>query len=750
MPNKPAMRALVAVLTLLLYLAPSQFIPNARPAAAAAPIVANGAWTVYHHDDGHTGTDATLPLASSATAGWTSAALDAEVFAEPLVSGGLVYVATLNNSVYALNQADGSVVWHTNLGAPKASGWTCGNVSPQGILGTPVIDVPGNRIYVVTLGSDSIYRLVGLDLATGGSGLSTPIPGTIGTGFDWRIQQQRGALGLRNGYVYVPFGGRAGDCGSYHGWVVGVPTNGTTSLAVFQTPDIGIGIWAPGGVAIDDVTGNVFAATGNGTASGCNTVNQNDAVIRLSPTVVLQDSFMPQDWQANWCLNDQDLGSAGPMLISPNLLFQSGKWGGGFLLNPNNLGGVDGQLFPTRKPAVYSQAEVCFGNHSGATFGSFAYAAPFVYLECEARGLVALNVNTAIPSFSPCGAGCAAPDWSTGGSTTFGPPIVAAGAVWVASDSGLFAYDAGTGAKIYQSAAFGINRFVTPAEAGGHVFVPSHNVIRSFDMVFEPGQSLGGVLSSGPGASAWDSTRTDVFARGGDSSLYHAWSAGSAWSGWQPLGGGFNDAPGAVAWGPNRIDVFVNGNDSHLWHEAWDGTSWSGWQGLGGILTAGPGAASWSPNRLDVFARGGDNQLWHTAWSGTAWVGWQPLGGGLRSGPGAVASSSNRLDVFIQGLDDQLWHKWWDGSSWSGWEALGGIITASPAVSSCAAGKLDVFAVGADGALWRRTYNGATWGSWLSLGGRWTSGAAAVCRPGTTSIDVFARGTDDAVWHLAQ
>ena len=109
----------------------------------AAAIVPNGAWTVYHRDDGHTGNDPTLPLASTATTGWTSPVLDAEVFAEPLVYGGLVYVATLNNSVYALNQADGTVVWHSLLGAPKVSGWTCGNVAPQGILGTPVIDVAG-------------------------------------------------------------------------------------------------------------------------------------------------------------------------------------------------------------------------------------------------------------------------------------------------------------------------------------------------------------------------------------------------------------------------------------------------------------------------------------------------------------------------------------------------------------------------------------------------------------------------------
>jgi polyvinyl alcohol dehydrogenase (cytochrome) len=467
--------------------------------APLTPIVANGSWPTYHRDNARTGNDPTLPAVTTVTAGWTSAVLDGQVYASPLVYGGIVYAATLNNTVYALNQTDGSLIWSTHLRTPESGGWGCGNVSPQGILGTPVIDPTGGRIYVATLaGNDDLYRVEGLNLLTGVEQLNTTIPVNIGLGFDWTIQQQRGALSVANGYVYVPFGGRAGDCGNYSGWVVGVPTNGTTGLHVYQTPGIGNGIWDAGGIAVDDSTGNIFAATGNGDiGSGCNAVAggapqfENDAVVRLSPTLAEQDFFMPPDWEFNWCKNDQDLGSAAPMLISPSVLFQAGKWGTGFLLNPANLGGVGGQRFPTPKPAVYSEANVCFGNNSDATFGSFAYASPFIYLECEGQGLVALRVNTSVPSlptFTPCDT-CAAPDWNAGGSTTFGPPIVAAGAVWVASNSGLFAYGAATGALIYHSATFGINRFVTPAEAGCKVFVPSHTVIRSFVMHFASGPS---------------------------------------------------------------------------------------------------------------------------------------------------------------------------------------------------------------------------------------------------------------------
>jgi hypothetical protein len=98
-----------------------------------------------------------------------------------------------------------------------------------------------------------------------------------------------------------------------------------------------------------------------------------------------------------------------------------------------------------------------------------------------------LSVPSA-PKFAPCDT-CASPDWSAGGATTFGPPIVAAGAIWVASGNGLTAFDASTGALLYQSAPFAPERFVTPAEAGGQVFVSGFKSILSFDMAFGVAQS---------------------------------------------------------------------------------------------------------------------------------------------------------------------------------------------------------------------------------------------------------------------
>ncbi len=500
MGRRIALLAAVAALVLappsVLAFATSAKAPPARATAAPKAVVTpNGAWTTYHHDNAHTGYDPSAPAATSVspTAGWTLATLDGEVYAEPLIFNGVVYAATLNNTVYALNQTDGTVLWSKSIGAPQTSGWVCGNIPSSGILGTPVIDPVANRIYVAgeIAGSTPAFHVLGLDLGNSGNivmdvaitGPNTP------AGFDWKIQQQRGALALANATVYVPIGGRAGDCFDnglpYFGWVIGVPIGGGPNY-VWRTPSTAESVWAAGGIVVDDTSHNVFFATGN--AIPCGGSTYSDAIVRLSPTLTSPTFFEPQDWQSNWCGPDSDLGSASPVLISPTLMFTAGKHGGGFLVNPTNLGGVDGQLYPTPAPATYAQADVCFGNTSDATFGSFAYLAPFVYVECEGRGLVALNVNTSTPSFTPCSTSCGAPNWTAGGSATFGPPIVAGGAVWVADNSGLFAFNATTGAPIYHSASFGINRFVTPAEAGGQVLVPSHTVIRSFSIT--PGVTL--------------------------------------------------------------------------------------------------------------------------------------------------------------------------------------------------------------------------------------------------------------------
>jgi glycosyl hydrolase family 18 (putative chitinase) len=260
-------------------------------------------------------------------------------------------------------------------------------------------------------------------------------------------------------------------------------------------------------------------------------------------------------------------------------------------------------------------------------------------------------------------------------------------------------------------------------------------------------KSLGGTLTSGPGASAWSASRADVFVRGAGDALYQNTWNGTGWTGWSGLGGTITSDPAAVSWSPNRIDVFARGTDNSLYHRSGDGSRWSAWEGLGGTLSAGPDVSSWTAGRLDVFVRGSNNGLFHKSWSGTAWSGWDNLGGTLASSPAAVSWGLDRIDVFVRGSDGGLYHRLFDGA-WHPWEGLGGTLASSPAVSSCASGHLDVFVMGSDHAVYQLGFNGK-WGSWQRLGGYWTSDPSAVCLPGTTTVDLFARGTDGALWQAS-
>jgi repeat uncharacterized protein DUF346 len=82
-----------------------------------------------------------------------------------------------------------------------------------------------------------------------------------------------------------------------------------------------------------------------------------------------------------------------------------------------------------------------------------------------------------------------------------------------------------------------------------------------------------------------------------------------------------------------------------------------------------------------------------------------------------------------------------------GWESLGGELTSKPAAVSWAGGRIDVFARGTGNALWHRWYDNNAWYGWESLGGELTSGPT-VSTWGPNRLDVFARGPDNTLWHL--
>src|SRR5581483_7891113 len=84
-------------------------------------------------------------------------------------------------------------------------------------------------------------------------------------------------------------------------------------------------------------------------------------------------------------------------------------------------------------------------------------------------------------------------------------------------------------------------------------------------------------------------------------------------------------------------------------------------------------------------------------------------------------------------------------ADWSGWESLGGVLTSGADVSSWGSGRLDVFVRGTDNALWHKWYDGS-WHDWESLGGVLTSDPS-VASWGSGRLDVFVRGLDSVLWH---
>src|SRR5439155_21142308 len=155
----------------------------------------------------------------------SSPAVDGDVYAQPLVIGAQVIVATQSDSVYAFAAATGAQRWQQNLGSPLSGrSLPCGNVDPVGITSTPVADPTTNRLYVVGMMQPTHHELFALALDTGAVLFHRPIDAS---GADPKVHNQRGALALANGKVYIPFGGRFGDCGNYRGRVGAVAADGS-------------------------------------------------------------------------------------------------------------------------------------------------------------------------------------------------------------------------------------------------------------------------------------------------------------------------------------------------------------------------------------------------------------------------------------------------------------------------------------------------------------------------------------------
>jgi outer membrane protein assembly factor BamB len=411
------------------------------PGSTTPTPVTSADWTMYHGDLARTGYVPTAPNPQRLVNLWKQP-LDGAVYAEPLVVGGLVIVATEHDTLYALDAKTGQVQWHTNVGTPvPLSALPCGNIDPLGITGTPVYDPQTGLVFAVAEITGPGHILVGLDLKTGELKVRRlmEVPGE-----DPQPHQQRGALALYKGMVYVAYGGLAGDCGPYHGKVVASRTDGAGNLLVYQVPTgREAGIWATPGPVID-AQGNLYVAVGNG-ESTTGDWDHSDSVLKLSPTLELEDAWAPKSWPQDNA-TDADLGSMAPVLLPGGLIYADGKSSQGYVLQANHLGGVGGQLQTLSVCPAFGGAAV-----SGSTF----------FVPCV-DGLRELSVSGQRVSLG----------WHAEGQIT-GSPIIGGKTVYSLSPGAgvLYALDSATGKVRAQIEVGASSRFATPTLSGNMLFV---------------------------------------------------------------------------------------------------------------------------------------------------------------------------------------------------------------------------------------------------------------------------------------
>jgi len=354
--------------------------------------------TTYHNDNSRTGQNVQETILNTSNVNSTSfgklfsQATDGYSYSQPLYvpsvaipnqgTHNVVYVATMNDSVYAFDAdnntgSNGLPLWTVNFTNPgkgittvPTSNLNCTNTitTQVGILSTPAIDTTSNTIYVVarTLENGTYYfRLHALDITTGAEKFGGPVaieatvPGT-GKGssggnivFNSQLENQRAALLLQNGLVYISFGSLC-DYGDYHGWMIAYDATTLAQNAVWLTTPNGEegAIWQAGNGPAGDSSFNTFISVANGSFDiDTGGSDYGQSVVKVAPpsggSFPVLDYFTTYD-ALTYDLTDLDIGSSGLSLLPdqtgpyPHLLVQGDKAGDIFLVNRDDMGQYNG------------------------------------------------------------------------------------------------------------------------------------------------------------------------------------------------------------------------------------------------------------------------------------------------------------------------------------------------------------------------------------------------------------------------
>ena len=503
----------------------------------------------YHNDNMRTGQNTTEGILTPSNVNSTtfgkllSLPTDGYVYAQPLVKSNVsipgqgvhnvLFVATEHDSVYAFD-AEGlttTPLWQVSFINPSAGITTVptgdvftDDIVPEiGITGTPVIDPQSGTLYVVAKTKENgtyFQRLHALDITSGAERFGGPaaIQATVaGTGdgtdgvninFDPLLQNQRAALLLANGVVYIAFASH-GDNDPYHGWVLGYDAATLQQVAVFNDTPNGSrgGIWQGGNGPAADSSGNIFVISGNGTfdANNPGSADFGDSFMQLTGgSLALLDFFTPF-YQAFLDANDIDLGSSGPLLLPdqtgsahPHLVLSAGKDGNAYLVDRDNMG----QFNPTDNSQIVQTVVVS----SNEVYGAPAFWANNIYFLPNQDVLEAFQLSGGLVSSLP----------TSQASTVFGfpgaSPAISAngsanGIVWVLDNSAfaaggpavLHAYDATNVATELWNSSQAANfsdqagpavKFTVPTVANGKVYVGTQSEITIYGLPPSPGVGI--------------------------------------------------------------------------------------------------------------------------------------------------------------------------------------------------------------------------------------------------------------------